>query len=108
MTEQDREDDRQAQLESIVENQRADTRIVQSEIDWEQVAFAMRQPMLRDKIAYLIDHTAYLGTPEVIYRRRPHESTKEASNRLNIEVLETADEIIALLFSLGLIPKGYR
>lgn len=48
-------------------------------------------------VAVLIDPTAALGTPEVIYRREPGESIPDAAARLRTEVMQTAADIVRVL-----------
>lgn len=48
-------------------------------------------------VAIIIDQTAALGTPEVIYRRKPGESMSDAADRLRTEVMQTASDIMRVL-----------
>lgn len=67
------------------------------DIDADLIELALRQPTLREQLAIVLDLTAALGTPEVVYRRQPGESEADAAARLRAEVLDTADHVIALL-----------
>jgi len=61
------------------------------------LAVALRQPTLREQVAVVLDATAALGTPEVVFRRNHGESEADAARRLRDEVLERADAVIELL-----------
>ncbi len=55
------------------------------------------------RVAVLLDPTAALGTPEVIYRRNHGESLQDASERLHAEVMRKAENILRVL---ELDPNG--
>jgi hypothetical protein len=50
-----------------------------------------------ERVAVVIDATAALGTPEVIYRRLPGESTADAAVRLREEVMQMASDVVRVL-----------
>jgi hypothetical protein len=66
-------------------------------LDAEELLVAMRQPTVREQIAAVLDPTALLGLPEIVYRRAHSESTQETAARLRAEVLAEADRLAAWL-----------
>lgn len=47
-----------------------------------------------ERVAVLLDATAALGTPEVVYRRNHGESMADAATRLRAEVMEKARDVL--------------
>jgi hypothetical protein len=50
-----------------------------------------------ERIAVVLDHTAALGTPEVVYRRELPETTIAAAARLRAEVMQKAEDILRVV-----------
>lgn len=47
-----------------------------------------------ERVAVVLDMTAALGTPEVVYRRNHGESMADAASRLRAEVMEKARDVL--------------
>lgn len=50
-----------------------------------------------ERVAVVIDHTAALGTPEVLYRVNHGESIEDATKRLRDEVMQKAADVVRVL-----------
>lgn len=50
-----------------------------------------------ERVAVVLDSTAALGTPEVLYRVNHGESVADATKRLRDEVMQTAADIVRVL-----------
>ncbi len=50
-----------------------------------------------ERVAVVLDMTAAIGTPEVVYRRNHGESMKDAAERLKDEVMQTAHDVLRVI-----------
>lgn len=57
----------------------------------------LKDMSLAERIAVVLDMTAALGTPEVVYRRNPGENTRDAGARLRDEVMQRAEDVLRVI-----------